>query len=307
MMKIVSKPAFGLTLLAAAALLLAGCTNFKSHSEVEALNEAKAVGSPFTQSLASEYRLLANFNQDKDMDYPDALHFARKGLAAVSGEVVLPEPISDWNLRPPHIDELTPARAGLIAALDAGAREQNPQLAAEAQTRFDCWIEQQEEQWDNPNVPCKAQFFNALNALGGVPQAPAPAPMADVMAPITPMAPPSTPMAPEDAKYLVFFDFDSSTVDQGGQSVVDSIAAEVAKQNIRSVVVTGHADTSGSTMYNQRLGMKRANNVKDALVARGINAQLLQVESRGESELMVATPDGVREPANRRVEVTFVK
>ena len=114
-------------------------------------------------------------------------------------------------------------------------------------------------------------------------------------------------MAPEDAKYLVFFDFDSSKVDQGGSSVLESVAAEIAKQNISSVNVVGHADTSGSKKYNQRLSLKRANAVRKALEARGVNANLLMVDSRGEDELMVSTADGVREPANRRVEITFSK
>ena len=35
---------------------LSGCTAFSSFSEVDALNEAQAVGSPFTQALANEYR-----------------------------------------------------------------------------------------------------------------------------------------------------------------------------------------------------------------------------------------------------------
>jgi OOP family OmpA-OmpF porin len=293
----------GVSLLAVVTLSLGACSGFKSNSEVEALNEAKAVGSPFTQQLSAEYRNLANREQNVSFDYPDALHFARKGLAASSGEVVLPEPVSDWNLKPAHIEELSSARASLIAALDRGARETSPKIAAVAQSRFDCWIEQQEENWgkSGDQIGCKKEFLDALNSLGGV-QAPA-----DVMPPVTASAAPVTPMAPEDAKYLVFFDFDSSKVDQGGSSVLDSVAAEIAKQNISSVNVIGHADTAGSKKYNKRLSLKRANAVREALVAHGVNANLLMVDSKGEDELMVATADGVREPANRRVEITFGK
>ena len=290
--------------LSAVAIALTGCGGFKSKSEVGALNEAQAVGSPFTQQLAGEYRNMANDLQNNMMDYADALHFARKGLAAAAGEVVLPEPISDWNLQPQHIEELAPARAGLIAALDRGGREQQPQIAGVAQARFDCWIERQEADWKATNIPCKNQFFDALNQLGGQPMTP---PSDGVMPPVTAMAPPSTPMAIEDAKYLVFFDWDQSTIDSSGQSVVDTVAQEIKRQNIGTVMVVGHADKSGSDKYNQRLGMRRANAVREALQSRGIDAQLLQVDSRGEGEPMVPTPDGVREPANRRVEITFGK
>ena len=290
----------GLMVLAVA-LSLSAC-GFKSKSEVGALNEVQAVGSPFTQQLTSEYRAYSNDLQNNKMDYADALHFARKGLASAAGEVVLPEPISDWNLKPNHIEELAPARAGLIAALDRGGREQQPEIAAVAQARFDCWIERQEADWSATNIPCKNQFMDALSKLGGVPAVPP----ETVMPPISAAAP-SGPLSVEDAKYLVFFDFDKSNVDASGQSVVDAIAAEVAKQNLTSVNIVGHADTSGSDKYNQRLGLKRANAVREALQARGVNARLMKVESMGESAPMVPTPDGVREPANRRAEITFDK
>lgn len=289
-----------------ASVALSGCSKFKSKSEVEALNEIQAVGSPFTQSLAAEYRALANVLQNNVMDYPDSLHFARKGLAAASGEVVVPEPISDWNLQPQHIEELAPARASLIAALDRGAREQSPQLAARAQARFDCWIEAQERRWDKQVTTCKNEFMDALNQLGPIVAA-APPPVSDVMPPVSAGATPSGPLAVEDAKYLVFFDFDSSRVDQGGQSVIDSVVAEINRQNISAVNIVGHTDTSGSNTYNERLGLRRANAVKKALEERGIQANIINAQTRGESQLMVPTPEGVREPANRRAEITFVK
>ncbi|MCB1558488.1 MAG: OmpA family protein [Alphaproteobacteria bacterium] len=284
-------------------MVLAGCTGFKSQSEVDALNEAQAVGSPFTQALASEYRDLANREQNVMFDYPDALHFARKGLAASASEIILPEPVSDWNLKPEHVEELSSARSKLLSVMDRGAREANPAVAAIAQARFDCWIEQQEENWQKDDISgCKAQFFEALNTLGGNV-----APPEDVMPPVTAEAPPVAPMAPEDAKYLVFFDFDSSKVDIGGSSVLDSVAAEIKKQNISAVNVIGYTDTSGSKQYNKRLSSKRANAVRDGLIARGVGASMLKIDSMGEDNLMVPTADEVREPANRRTEITFEK
>lgn len=296
-----------LALMAATTVTLAGCSGFKSHSEVEALNEAKAVGSPFTQTLAAEYRDYANREQNVEFDYPDALHFARKGLAATAGEIVLPEPVSDWNLKPEHVEELASARSQLTIALDRGAREGAPKEAAIAQARFDCWIEQQEENWQAKEIlGCKQQFWDAMKALGTTPIAAAPAPE-DMMSPVTAMPSNASPMAAEDAKYLVFFDFDASRVDASGGSVLDAVAAEIKKQNLRSVNVTGFADTSGSKKYNQRLSSKRANNVRDALIARGVDANLLMVDSKGEDSLMVPTSDEVREPSNRRAEITFTK
>ena len=54
-----------------------------------------------------------------------------------------------------------------------------------------------------------------------------------------------------------------------------------------------------------KLSEKRSNAVSKALQARGVPADLITTSNSGESVLLVDTPDGVREPANRRVEISF--
>jgi len=282
-----------------------GCTAFSSFSEVDALNEAEAVGSPFTQALAGEYRAYSN-SELKDMfDYPDALHFARKGLAAASGDVVLPEPVSDWNLSESHLQELGAARGRLIVAYDLGAREIAPELSARAQAKFDCWIEQQEENWQDSDInSCKAEFIEAMNQLeGSLQPAPAVVEATPALSPFDVDA--SAPMAAENAMYLVFFNWDSSNLGSGALNVLDAVAEQVAKNPPNSLNVTGHTDTSGSTTYNERLANKRSAKVKAALIERGVPADLINTGAMGENDLLVATPDNVREPANRRVNISF--
>ena len=284
------------------------CSVFNSFSEVHALNDAEATGSPFTQALASEYRQFAN-SELKDMfDYPDALHFARKGLAAAAGENVLPEPVVDWNLGDSHIAELSAARSRLIIAFDMGAREIDPALAARAQGKFDCWIEGQEENWDDARGDaCKTDFLTSIDALEAKLQPPvAPAEPAPAVAPEGAFAiDPSEPMAAENAMYLVFFNWDSSALGSGALNVLDAVATEINRNPPQTVSIIGHTDTSGSQRYNQRLAFKRANNVKDALIERGVAASLVIVDAKGETELLVETPDNIREPANRRVNISF--
>jgi OOP family OmpA-OmpF porin len=288
-------------------LALSACSGFGKHSEIEALNEVQPVGSPFTQFLAAEYRDFANRENEKMFDYPDAIHFARKGLAAAGGDVVMPEPISDWNLLPVHMEELGTARGRLIQAFDLGARDIAPQLSAVAQARFDCWIEQQEENWqDNDIMACKSQFLEAMNQLEGMLQKPAPMPVTDDLAPVSAIGgDDGTMMANQDAMYLVFFDFDRHNINPGAASVLDAVAAEVARRNISAIEIVGHTDSSGSNSYNERLALRRANAVKEALAARGIPVNIMTVDGRGERELLVQTGDNVREPANRRAQITF--
>ncbi len=269
---------------------------FDTYSEIDALNEAKPVGSPFTQSLAGEYKSFANSELKEMMDYPDALHFARKGLAAASGEAVMPEPVDDWNLSEAHIKELGAARGRLIVAYDLGAREIAPATAALAQAKFDCWIEAQEENWNNEEViVCKNEYLAAISELEAIIQQ-----EPEVKEPEQP-----APMAPEEAMYLIFFNWDSANLSAGAKNVIDAVAQEIAKNPPSQVNVTGHADTSGDAAYNKRLAFKRATAVRDALVERGVDAGILVVESHGEEDLLVETSDNVREPANRRVNITF--
>lgn len=292
-------------ILAGLTVALAGCSGISKHSEIEALNEAQASGSPFTQYLSAEYRDYANRENKEMFDYPDAIHFARKGLAAAAGDVVMPEPLSDWNLLPKHIEELGAARGRLVNAFDLGARNVSPQLAAIAQARFDCWIEQQEENWQADDISaCKGQFMDAMNQLEGMLKKPAPMP-ADDLGPVSALDGADGTMKAEDALYLVFFDFNKSNITSGADSVLDAVAAEVKKRGATTLEVIGHTDTSGSNAYNDKLAVRRANAVKDALAKRGVDVSTIQIEGRGENELLVKTGDDVREPANRRAQISF--
>jgi len=67
--------------------------------------------------------------------------------------------------------------------------------------------------------------------------------------------------------------------------------------------VVGHTDTSGSNEYNLRLSMARSAAVKAGIGSNGIAAVAISTSGRGESELMVQTGDGVKEPQNRRATI----
>jgi OOP family OmpA-OmpF porin len=70
-----------------------------------------------------------------------------------------------------------------------------------------------------------------------------------------------------------------------------------------TIQVTGFTDTSGSADYNERLSVRRANAVAALLVQDGVPQNALVVTGRGQNDLRVPTPVGVREPQNRRVEI----
>ncbi|MCE2510142.1 MAG: OmpA family protein [Alphaproteobacteria bacterium] len=103
--------------------------------------------------------------------------------------------------------------------------------------------------------------------------------------------------------FLVFFDWDQTAVRPDAAQILAEAAA-VAKQGVATVIqLTGHADRSGSRGYNQGLSERRAAAVKNFLVGQGVAANQIVTLGRGEDDPLVATPDNVREPRNRRVEI----
>jgi OmpA-OmpF porin, OOP family len=129
---------------------------------------------------------------------------------------------------------------------------------------------------------------------------PAPAPMIATPAP----APVEKPAAPAPAlvrNYTVFFDFNRSTLTTDAQQVLQSVARDVKKSVAMAISVTGHADSSGAPDYNEKLSQRRAEAVREYLVSQGVPASHVRLAAKGETDPLVPTADGVREPSNRRV------
>lgn len=120
-------------------------------------------------------------------------------------------------------------------------------------------------------------------------------------------APAPAPAAPPAAgrNYMVFFDFDRAVVTDTAATTIRQAANDAKAGRATRLNVTGHADRSGSDDYNMALSLRRANAVKDVLVREGIPAAQIAVVGRGESQPLVQTADGVREPQNRRVKIVF--
>lgn len=129
----------------------------------------------------------------------------------------------------------------------------------------------------------------------------APAPQVLPPAPPEPTPPPAPPAAPE--QFVVFFGFNKANVTSEAMQVITD-AARVAKETgSASILIVGHTDSSGSDKYNEALSQRRADAVKSALVDLGIDAGKISASGKGESELVVKTGDGVKEPQNRRATI----
>ena len=89
------------------------------------------------------------------------------------------------------------------------------------------------------------------------------------------------------------------------QSVVQQAADYAKEGNATRIIVVGHTDTSGGFAYNMRLSERRAKGTADALVAAGVAQTTINVDWKGKTDLAVQTPDGVKEPLNRRSTISI--
>lgn len=122
-------------------------------------------------------------------------------------------------------------------------------------------------------------------------------------APVPAAAPAPTPPPPQ--VFLVFFDWDRAEITPAGMDIVRQAANVYKAGGSVRIQVTGYTDLSGSPGYNQRLSVRRANNVANALANMGVARSDMAVSGRGENDPRVPTAQGVREPQNRRVEIVF--
>ncbi|MCK5554777.1 MAG: OmpA family protein [Alphaproteobacteria bacterium] len=292
-----------------AMIVLTGCSGM---NDLDTLNRAQAVGSPFTKYLAAEYRELANsIHNTGYFGISDTTHFARKGLAAVDGVIVMPEILEDWNLSDEGIIEITHARTELIVALNNRGRVLAPGLSAVAQSSFDCWATQQEKYW-NTGVPCRDRFFAVMKQLNETltPAEPpvvvvSAAPSEEFPSPISEVS--KGEIVPlQQATFLVFFDWDKYSLSNSAKSVLSAVSKEIeGREDVKQIVVIGHTDTSGSKRYNKKLSLKRGNAVRKDLLSHGFSAHKIRIEGHGETDLLIKTPDNVREPENRRAQITL--
>lgn len=135
-----------------------------------------------------------------------------------------------------------------------------------------------------------------------------PEPVAPAVAPApTPAAPlpPCPPAAVTPGPFLVFFDWDRSAITAEAQAILDRAVEQYQTTGQTSVALAGHADKSGKDDYNVALSQRRADAVKAYMVGKGVPDSVIGTEAFGESRPLVDTADGVREPQNRRVEITF--
>ena len=257
---------------------LSACDTTRS---LQSLRQAPLKGSAFQQALAQEYRNYAEAEL-KLYDWWSSKYFADKGMLAAYGKEVAPEQPANWELKPTDAQELADARERLIAKLTADYISRQPEASAKLQMAYDCWIEQQQENDEKGIESCKQQFAQLMGeadreevAMGG----------------------------PLLTSYLLNFGWDSQEIEGVAYDELREMAQGLKAHSSYQIIINGHADSSGEDDYNMELSQERADVVREFLMGQGIPENRISYYAFGESDPKVATDDGVRERANRRVEI----
>src|SRR5579885_2544303 len=119
---------------------------------------------------------------------------------------------------------------------------------------------------------------------------------------------PTTPppaAAPPAARrqFVVYHEFDKANLTPEGSKVISDAAAYYMQTHPVRVSISGYTDLAGTQQYNIGLSKRRADTVHGALVKSGVPDAVILESWHGKENPAVPTPDGVREPRNRRVEI----
>jgi outer membrane protein OmpA-like peptidoglycan-associated protein len=103
----------------------------------------------------------------------------------------------------------------------------------------------------------------------------------------------------------VLFDTGKAQLKPGASLKLDQLAQYLADQPDRRVAIDGFTDSTGSSSFNQELSQARADSVKQALMARGVDASRISSEGYGSAFPVASNNDPSGRQLNRRVEVVI--
>jgi OOP family OmpA-OmpF porin len=265
----------------------------------------RPIGSDFNKALHAGYLKLAGAELD-ELDLVDTNVFATRAIRSGRGELVAPEKISKRKLPTDKIKDLTIARQRLVATLNDATRARQPKTAAQVQLAFECWMQEQEENFQPHDISaCRERFSKLLAGIETRKNITANRPLSPLLRAI----PASATLKRKDITqtgFVVLFNLNSAAITETGKQILDKAVAAAKRLGAAVVRIAGHADRSGKRPYNAKLSQRRTDKVADAFTSAGVDGSTIRMESHGEDKPVVMTPDGKIEPRNRRVEIGIV-
>jgi outer membrane protein OmpA-like peptidoglycan-associated protein len=101
----------------------------------------------------------------------------------------------------------------------------------------------------------------------------------------------------------ISFDVNRSDIKANFRSILDQFATSLNQNQISTISIIGHTDSSGSDAINNPLSVERANAARDYLIGRGVASQRIGTEGRGSREPVASNDTAQGRGQNRRVEI----
>jgi OOP family OmpA-OmpF porin len=103
-----------------------------------------------------------------------------------------------------------------------------------------------------------------------------------------------------------FFDFDKAVLKPAGKASLDDLTSKLKDINLEVIIAVGHTDSIGTDAYNQKLSVRRAEAVKAYLQSKGVEANRIYTEGKGEKQPVADNKTAEGRAKNRRVEIEVV-
>lgn len=256
----------------------------------------------FQRYLVAEYITAAGFEDNDATDLSDARMMRERAVAAQQGNRVWPLLPEDVRLVRSSEADLTTNRNRLMRVLENPTTLQRyPHAAAKAQVAYDCWaLHQQAEPNASHNLyPCENSFHSLIEALDppAIQTAQAPVVMQDAV------------RYDVVTTESIMFGWDQDTLTPTAKMQLDRVRAALHDEAnpVKKLVLQGFADRSGGVAYNQALSERRVRVVANYLGVDPADTLHIDLTAFGETNLPIATADGVREAGNRLTTVAIVK
>jgi OmpA-OmpF porin, OOP family len=174
--------------------------------------------------------------------------------------------------------------------------------------------------WKTPwFTPAKAVAGCDDDLLPKAPPPPPPAPPRPAPPPVvippapprpTPPAPPRPAAGPTIEKVTfaadAFFDVNKAVLKPEGKAKLDDLVSKLGGITLEVIIAVGHTDSDGSDAANQKLSVRRAEAVKAYMVTKGIEANRVYTEGKGEKQPVADNKTKEGKAKNRRVEIEVV-
>ena len=288
-------------LSAGAAFVLAACTggpNFDSIGDKfanrgaagDAIARAESMSAPAGAMESAAYEAYlghAQYEYNDMQDFTDTIFHSEKAIAAASGGSVMPQQPSARRLTPEHAAEMGEVYQRLMAAVQGEPGQRLPATAGRAVADFDCWLEQQEENFQPDDIAgCRDAVYAAL---------------AELEAPVEEALPDRISLSAD-----VLFDFDKAEIKPEFTAEIDAAAELLLANPDVTVRIDGHTDSIGTEEYNQGLSERRAEAVAAYLEAAGVSRDRMTVAGFGETQPVASNDTAEGRALNRRVEIDLI-